>query len=452
MSVTSDVHTTDPSAIRPPDDSTVRPRQLRHLYGALAGTTFEVFDWSIYSLFAAFFATSFFASKDVAAFLGANIVFAVGFIARPVGSLIFGHISDKRGRKVSLFATSATALVGTLMIALSPTQQNIGVGATIVLISARIIQGIAHGGEQPAAGAYLAELSTPRNRGFVSSWVYVAATVGSLLGTLLGAVLSSTLGAQALINGGWRIAFAVGAVGSLYAVYLTTRLPETTVFQDSREETGPAPIVGEMARSWRPALLIVGLTIGTTIAFQNWVAMPGYHIAVFGSNPTSVLWAMLVAQIFVIISLPLWGALSDRIGRKPILYIGFAGTAVSTFPFMATLDGSATRMFIAVAVSLVLLSAPLSILPTLMAELVPTSIRTIGVGFSYAIATAIFGGTVSALQTWIGNTWGPQYFGIYVTISIVISILVIVFMPETRDKDLKAESTTRSSNRMNQEQ
>ena len=185
MSVTT--ATTPSSTHFTPQD----PRKLRHLYGAMAGSTFEVFDWAIYSTFAAFFATSFFAKDGVSAFLGANLVFAVGFIARPVGSLIFGHISDTRGRKVSLFGTSAAALLGTAMIALAPTQHTIGIGAAIVLVTARIIQGLAHGGEQPAAGAYVSEMAKPHNRGLWSSWVYVAILAGGLLGNLLGAVLTS---------------------------------------------------------------------------------------------------------------------------------------------------------------------------------------------------------------------------------------------------------------------
>ncbi len=417
-----------------PDAS--RPRDLRHLYGALAGSTFEVFDWSIYSTFAAFFAASFFAADGVSAFLGANIVFAVGFIARPVGSLLFGHLSDTRGRKVSLFATSAAALLGTVLIALAPTQETIGVAAAIILVSARIIQGLAHGGEQPAAGAYVSEMAKPHNRGLWSSWIYVAILLGGLLGSLLGAILTSTLGTDVLTAGGWRIAFGVGALGSAYALWLVWHLPETEVFEGAQHRARPQ-IAREMARAWRPALLIIGLTLGVTVAFQNWAAMTGYHIAVFEAQPANVLWASVGANVVAIISLPLWGALSDRIGRKPVVIVGLAGVAVSTFGLMLFLDGSASRMFIAQTISLVLLAAPLSIMPALMAELVPTSIRTIGVGFSYAIATAIFGGTVSALQTWIGSTWGPQYFGIYVTIAVAISIVVAFLIPETRGKDLR---------------
>lgn len=455
MSVTTDTNDVHPGSAAPVSASTTNltadsneghhSRKIRDLIGALAGSTFEVFDWSIYSTFAAFFATAFFADQNVAAFLGTNIVFAVGFIARPLGSLIFGHISDTRGRKISLFATSATALVGTLLIAFSPTQQTIGIGAAIILVTARIIQGLAHGGEQPAAGAYISEIAKPHNRGVWSSWVYVAIFAGGIFGTLLAAVLTSLLGAPALIAGGWRIAFVIGALGSAYSLYLIRRLDETEVFEGSREVTRGTSLVREMVRAWRPSLMIIGLTIGTTVAFQNWIAIPSYHIVVFGTSPDDVLWTALGMQLIAILALPLWGLASDRIGRKPVVLIGFIGAALTTFPFMNLLDGSTVRMFLTGAVSLVLLVAPLAILPALMAELVPTSIRTIGVGFSYAVATGIFGGTVLPLQTWIGDTWGPQYFGIYVTITLVVSVVVALLIPETRGKDLRAVATTEST-------
>lgn len=422
------------------------PARKGHLLGALVGSTFEVFDWSIYITFAAFFASSFFASGGISAFLGANVVFAVGFIARPVGSILFGRISDIRGRRVSLFATSATALLGTTMIAVAPTQETIGVWAAVILVTARIIQGFAHGGEQPAAGAYISEIARPSNRGAWSSLLYVSILFGGLLGTFLGAVLTTVFTPAEVSAWAWRIAFAVGVLGSLFALWMVSRLPETEVFE---EATGPdAPLrerpslLREMIRAWRPALMIIGLTLGLTIAFQNWAAMTGYHIAVFEAQPNDVFWAAIGANLLAMAALPLWGALSDRIGRKPVLLIGFIGVALSTYLLMNFLDGSPLRMFIAMAISMVLLAGPLAIIPALMAELVPTSIRTIGVGFSYAVATAIFGGTVPALQTWIGNSWGPQAFGIYVTIAVVISILVTLIVPETRGKDLTTVNTT----------
>lgn len=437
-SATAPVATAAPDATVPAPS----PQSRRRLGAALIGSAVEVFDWTIYSTFAAFFAASFFGQGgDRTAYLETLVVFAVGFIARPLGSLVFGRISDVHGRRASLIATSATALIGTLLIAVAPTAQTIGLGAAILLVVARIVQGLAHGGEQPAAGAYISEIASPGRRGAWSSLIYVSIMLGGVAGTLLGAILSSTLGPDALTAWAWRIPFLVAGVASVIAVVLVSRLEETSVFEATA--AGPRPsLLREMLRSWRPALQIIGLTLGITIAFQNWAAMAGYHIAIFDADPTAVMWASVAANVLAMITLPLWGRLSDRIGRRPVVLIGFIGVAVTTWPLMRLLDGSWQHMLLAMGVSLVLLAAPLSILPALMAELVPTSVRTIGVGFSYALATAIFGGTVPALQAWIAGTWGPQNFGVYVTLAMLVSLGVALTIPETRAKDLTDHPTT----------
>ena len=225
----------------------------RSLVGAVTGSTLEVFDFTIYGTFAPFFAASFFAAGDPrTAFLQSLIVLAVGFVARPLGSLFFGHLSDTRGRRISLYATSATALTGTLLIALSPGHNLLGIGAAIVLIVARLLQGFAHGGEQPAAGAYVSEVAKPSNRGQWSSVVYMSILGGAVLGSLIGAVLSSWLGVDILREWAWRLPFLVGALGSVSALVAIHRMPETTVFRAeaakvSAQQQGPgliAPDVG----------------------------------------------------------------------------------------------------------------------------------------------------------------------------------------------------------------
>jgi MHS family alpha-ketoglutarate permease-like MFS transporter len=432
--------------------TTTHPRSATHAPPArrssfaktLVGSGVEMFDWTIYSTFASFFATSFFGADLQLAYLNSLIVFAVGFIARPLGSLLFGRISDTRGRRLSLLGTSLFALIGTLMIALSPTHEMIGVGAVAILISARVVQGLAHGGEQPAAGAYVSEQADPRRRGLASSLIYVAFMAGTLLGTLIGAGLSSAFGEQALTDWAWRIPFVVAGVLSVVALVLVHQVPETEVFTAANAARRERPqVLREMVRAWRPTLQIVLVTFGVTIAIQNWAAMSGYHIAVFGSSATSTLWTAVFANAVAIPLLPLWGRLSDRIGRRPVMIIGLGGVALTCYPFMAFLDGSWQHMALTMTISQALLMGPLAILPALMAELVPTSIRTIGVGFGYALATAVFGGTVPALQAWIGGTWGPQFFAVYVTAAAVVSILVLVLtVPETRGKDLHEATTT----------
>lgn len=402
-----------------------------------------MFDWTIYSTFASFFATSFFGADLQLAYLNSLIVFAVGFIARPLGSLLFGMISDTRGRRISLIGTSLFALIGTLMIAFSPTHGLIGAGSVAVLITARVIQGLAHGGEQPAAGAYISEEADRHHRGAASSLIYVSFVAGTLLGTLIGAGLSSVVGPEALSAWAWRIPFVAAGLLSVLALVLVHRIPETQVFAENADAHERPHVLRDMVRNWRPTLLIVMVTFGVTISIQNWASMSGYHIAVFGSDSTQTLWAAVFANAVSIPLLPLWGRLSDRIGRKPVMIIGLGGIVLTCYPFMAFLDGSWQHMVITMTISQAMLMAPLAILPAVMAELVPTSVRTIGVGFGYALATAVFGGTVPALQAWIGGAWGPAVFGIYVTAAALVSLLVVAFaVPETRAKDLTEVSET----------
>lgn len=413
----------------------------RSLVGAVTGSTLEVFDFTIYGTFAPFFAASFFAAGDPrTAFLQSLIVLAVGFVARPLGSLFFGHLSDTRGRRISLYATSATALTGTLLIALSPGHNLLGIGAAIVLIVARLLQGFAHGGEQPAAGAYVSEVAKPSNRGQWSSVVYMSILGGAVLGSLIGAVLSSWLGVDILREWAWRLPFLVGALGSVSALVAIHRMPETTVFRAeaakvSAQQQGPG-LIAQMWAARRSALQIIGVTIGLTIAFQNWAAIGSYHVGVLHSNASHVLWVAVAVQVLAIPMVGLWGRVSDHIGRKPVMLIGFIGVALTTYPFMRMLDGSPGRMALAMGVSYFFLAAPLSITPALMAELVPTRIRTLGVGFPYALATAVFGGTVPVLQAWIYGSFSHSAFGLYVTLAVLISIAVTLTVPETRGMDL----------------
>lgn len=408
-------------------------KKEKKLSGALIGSAMEVFDWQVYSTFAAFFAASFFGNQDNKSFIQTLVVYAVGFVARPIGSLIFGGIADVRGRRASLLATSATAFVGTVLVATAPTHEQIGVGAAIILVTARIIQGLAHGGEQPAAGAYMAEQSSLKNRGRLSSYVYVSVMVGNIVATLLAALITAVFSKEDISSWVWRIPFIVGGLGSMMALYSVWRLRETEVFE---AETSKPPLARQMAKSWRPALQIIMLTWGLTVAFQNWAVIAGFHIQVLHANPNHVMWTAVAANVVTAIALPLWGSLSDVIGRKPILYIGLGGLVVSAYPLMEFLDGSWQHMLVAMTTSMVLLAGPLAILPGLMAELVPTSIRTIGVGLAYAISTAIFGGTVPALQAWIGSQRHPQQFGIYVSLACLISLLVVLRIPETKHRDL----------------
>lgn len=411
------------------------------LVGTAVGTALEWFDWSIYGTFAAFFAANFFASTEAAhAFQNTWWVFFIGFLARPIGGFFFGRIADTRGRRTSMILTSAFAGVGSLIIGIAPSHMLIGVFAVVLLLLGRFVQGLAHGGEQPAAQAYLAEAAPPDRRGLWSTLIYTAGTLGANLGILLAALLSTWLGAGGMVASGWRIAFIVGFLGSMWAVWTRYRMPETQTFAEAADRP-KVDLWAEIVRSRVVAVKVIGMTAGLTVSYYLFlVVVSGYSIAVLGADPTATLWTGFAMNFFFVALLPVWGLLSDRIGRRPVMLIGTLGMALVTLPLLGFIDGSWQRLAITLAVAYTFLTAPCAISPAYMAELVPTRIRTIGVGFPMALATAIFGGTAGLLQSALAARYHSQTpFAIYVIALLLASAAIVWSLPETRGKDLADE-------------
>jgi len=423
---------------------TVIPDRRRTLFGLGAGNAMEWFDWNIYATFASFFASQFFnAHSAVSALLSTLAVFAVGFAARPLGGWLFGWISDRKGRQLSMALTVAIAAAGSLVIGFSPTYGQIGVWASVILVVARLAQGLAHGGELPSAQTYIAEVAPPKRRGLWSSLIYFSGTCGVLAGTLMGAVLSGVLTHEQMLSFGWRIPFVLGGLFGLYSLYVRLRMRETAVFL---AEAGKAKKAGkaEKGRIWHtikqnPKLLaqVVGLTVGATVIYYMWaVAAPSYAITVRGVNPTGALWAGVFANVVFLIALPLWGMLSDRIGRKPVLFIATGGLLVLSFPLNAMVGHEAWQLFLAMSIALLFMAGFSSVGPAVYAEIFPTRIRTVGVGVPYSIAVAAFGGTAPYLQTLFAEQGHPSLFVGYGMVLMLISAAVVFTLPETRGVDL----------------
>nr|WP_253865891.1 MFS transporter [Prauserella halophila] len=405
----------------------------------------EWFDWTVYATFASFFAGQFFDNEDsVSALLSTLAVFAVGFAARPLGGFVFGWIADRKGRQVSMALCLALAAGGSLVIGLSPTYEQIGLGASALLLLARLGQGLAHGGELPAAQTYISEVAPRKRRGLWSSLIYFSGTCGVLAGTLLGALLSGVLTQEQMYSYGWRVPFLLGGVFGLYSLYVRLRMRETEVFLAESTENTEEGAAKDKGRMWatikqHPKLLlqVIGLTVGATVLYYVWaISAPSYAISVHGVDPTSALWAGVGAQILFLISLPLWGMLSDRIGRKPVLFIASGGLLVTSVPLDALLGDQAWQLFLAMSIALLLMGGFSSIAPAVYAEIFPTRIRAVGLGLPYAIAVAAFGGTAPYLQTLFADLGNPSLFLFYAMGLMVISILVLFTLPETRATDL----------------
>lgn len=416
-----------------------RTSTRKTIIGTGIGNAVEWYDWAIYATFTPFIASQLFSKSDPAsAVLSTLAIFAVGFVARPFGGFLFGWIGDRIGRKASMTLAVGLASVGSLMIGIAPTFAAVGVWASLTLLVARLVQGLAHGGELPSSQTYLSEMAPKEHRGFWATLIYTSGTVGILFGTLLGAVLNMALSTEVMNAWGWRIPFLIGAAMGLYALIMRSRLHETDVFEGEATAEKRAPIWPQIVRHRKQALQVIGLTVGLTVIYYIWgVVAPSYATTALKIDRGEALWAGVIGNIVFIAALPFWGKLSDRIGRKKVLWAGAIGAGVMHFPMTWLLKDAAWQLAVSMSVMLIFIAASAAIVPAVYAELFPTSIRTVGVGVPYSICVAVFGGTAPYLQQWLGTTVQmPQLFNVYAVILLAISAVFVFTIPETKGKDL----------------
>lgn len=418
---------------------TPRQSSTKTLIGTGVGNALEWFDWNIYASFAVYFSTQLFNSEDTrSAFLQTMAIFAVGFVARPFGGFFFGWLGDRVGRKQALTLSVIAASGGSLLIALCPTYSQVGWVSSALLLLARLVQGLAHGGELPAAQTYLAEHSPREKRGLFASSIYITGTIGLLVGLALGLVLNAVLSKEQMASFGWRIPFAIGAVLGLVALWIRSSMEESEIFEEHKAAELPAQrtnIFLAVLQNWRTGIKVIGMTAGLTVAYYIWsVTMASLAQTTFGYSASDAFTASLIGNVVFIIALPLWGALSDRIGRRPCIIIGLLGCAILYLPLIRLVSGGELwQLVLAISLQLVLLAGFLGHAPATYAEMFETDQRTAGFGIPYSIAIAAFGGTAGYVLTWIGN---PYTFAIYSMVLLLISVVTVFLLPETKGKDL----------------
>ncbi len=422
----------------PPATRTSKQSTFKTIAGTGVGNALEWYDWNVYATFAVFFSTQVFNNDDPAsAFLATMAVFAVGFVARPFGGFVFGWLADRIGRKESLTVAVLGASLGSLIIALTPTYASVGWVASAILVTARLIQGLAHGGELPSAQTYLAEPAPHDKRGFWASSIYVTGTLGILAGMVMGLVLETSLTEDQMLAWGWRIPFIVGAVLGLFALWMRLKMDESEVFEAAKEGREiKENVFVSVAKNWRTALQVIGMTCGLTVSYYVWaVTMPSLAQKSFGYTPTDAFTATIVSNIIFIAALPMWGIVSDKIGRKPTMLIALLGSAITYIPLVKWIESSHTVgvLIAAISLQLIFLAAFLGHAPATYAEMFSTEQRASGFGIPYAIAIAAFGGTAAAIMTWMGDTY---QFAIYSIVLLLVSSATILTLPETKGKDL----------------
>ncbi|MEV6623916.1 MFS transporter [Amycolatopsis sp. NPDC051106] len=420
----------------PPEGA--RRRVGRTMLGISLGHAIEWYDWGIYTIFVPFFAGQFFPGGTAGSALLAGLaVFAAGFVARPLGGLLVGRLSDRVGRRPMMSLTVGGMAAASLLIGFAPTYATAGVGASLILLACRVLQGLAAGGELPSAQTYLTEQAPTHRRGLWSSLIYIASVGGNSVGVLLGLVLSLTLTREEMLGYGWRIPFVVGGVLGVIALWVRRSLAESEAFVKEREAGRKQPFWPDLVRHRRAALQVVGMSVGPTVVYYAWViAAPAYAITTRHLDSSSALLTGVLSSLVLIAVLPFWGALSDRIGRRPVMLISHLGTAATLFPLQALDLGDAVQLGIAMSIAMVFIGAGVSILPAAYAELFPTRIRTAGLAVPYSVAVAAFGGTAPYLQTWVGEAFGPAFFTGYVVLLLLVSAATVLTLREGRGTDL----------------
>ncbi|MEU6847832.1 MFS transporter [Streptomyces sp. NPDC046716] len=419
--------------------------QWKKILVGSAGNMVEWFDWFVYASFATYFAGAFFPDGNpTAQLMNTAGIFAVGFFMRPVGGWLLGRVGDRKGRKTALTLTVTLMSASAVLIAIAPTYAVAGYGGAVVLLVARLLQGLSVGGEYAASATYLTEASDPKKRGFASSFQYVSMTAGQIVGLGLLIILQRTMTDDALHGWGWRIPFIVGALGAAIIFYLRRNMLETEVYAESADDdaTVGGDDKGTIKALWahkREAFLVIALTMGGTVAYYTYTTYLTKYLSNSAglSKETATLVSFCALVVFACIQ-PLAGALSDRIGRRPLLITFAVGSTFLTVPIMTLLQhaGSFWPALGLALLALVVVTGYTSINACVKAELFPTGIRALGVALPYALANALFGGTAEYVALWFKDGGIESGFYWYVAGCAAVSLIVYLTMRETRDIDL----------------
>lgn len=420
-----------PDGVRPPS-------RLRQLAAASIGNAVEWYDWYAYSFLAVYFAGQIFpegAGNSLVPLLSTFAVFAVGFFMRPVGGLLLGVVADRRGRRTALTLTILLMGGGSLLVALTPTYAATGVLAPLILVVARLTQGLSVGGEFAASTTFLVESAGPGRRGLFSSFQYVSTTVGQLLASGTAALLAALLTEQQMGEWGWRVAFLVGALLSLLGLWIRRGAQETRSEQQAADRPG---LFEALRRHPRQSLLICGITAGGTIAYYTWTTyLPTYAQVNAGFDKGDSLTVGTLSLVFFALLQPLGGMLSDRIGRKPLL-LGFSlGFAVLAVPLLHLVTDSFVSLLLVQCAGMVLLTGYTAVAAAVNAEVFPARVRAAGIGFPYSLTVALFGGTAPYVGTWFKQAGHADLFPWYVAALCLVSFLVYLTLPETSRQKLE---------------
>ncbi|CNC10938.1 proline/glycine betaine transporter [Yersinia pseudotuberculosis] len=401
-------------------------QRIQAIVGASSGNLVEWFDFYVYSFCALYFAPLFFPSDNPTTQLVQTAgVFAAGFLMRPIGGWLFGYIADRHGRKLSMLISVYMMCAGSLMIACLPTYASIGNLAPILLLLARLFQGLSVGGEYGTSATYMSEVAIKGHKGFYASFQYVTLIGGQLLALLVLVLLQQTLPSEIMYSWGWRIPFVLGALLAIVALYLRRTLKET-----SDEKNRNKKDAGSLRGLWknrRAFIMVMGFTAGGSLSFYTYTTyMQKYLVNTAGMDVKTVSLVMTAALFIFMFMQPLFGALSDRISRRTSMLMFSLLSMLLTIPILYTLKGVTNPYvaFMLIITALMITSFYTSISGVLKAEMFPPEVRALGVGLSYAVANAIFGGSAEYVALSLKSFDLENTFFWYVSAMCFVTFLV----------------------------
>ncbi|QJD99935.1 MFS transporter [Massilia forsythiae] len=424
--------TTDSVQAQAIHDLTPRQRIVA-IVGASSGNLVEWFDFYIYSFCALYFSSQFFPKGDATTqLLNTAGIFAAGFLMRPIGGWLFGRIADRYGRRNAMMISVLMMCGGSLMIAALPTYATIGTAAPVLLLVARLFQGLSVGGEYGTSATYMSEVAEPGRRGFFASFQYVTLIGGQLAALLVLGVLQLFLSHEELVAWGWRIPFVVGAASALVSLYLRRSLHETTTAAGRTSEAAGSVLT--LLREHRRAFVtVLGFTAGGSLIFYAFTTyMQKYLVNTVGMSAKTASGVMTVCLLIYMALQPLFGALSDRIGRRTSMIAFGLLAAIFTAPVMFALRSAGSPLMAGVLITcaLAIVSLYTSIGGLIKAEMFPVEVRALGVGLSYAVANAIFGGSAEYVALWFKQAGHEPYFYWYVSFMCLLACIVAIRMPD----------------------
>ncbi len=410
--------------------------RVRLIVGSSSGNFVEWFDWFTYSAFSLYFANIFFPTGDqTSQLLKTAAVFAAGFVVRPLGGWLMGRYADVAGRRKAMAVSMQFMSAGSFCVGLTPGYDEIGILAPVILLGARVLQGLSMGGQYGSCVTYISEVATRARRGFLSSFQYVTLILGQLTAMALLVVLQQVLTPEQLAGWGWRVPFILGGFAALLALRILLRLDESQTFEAVRDTAAAVPAWRTLRSHGREVLTVVGLTIGGAVGFYSFTTYMQKFLTLSAGLSRDAATQITAIGLFVLMLLqPVMGALSDRIGRRPLLIAFGALGVVGTYPLMLAIstvtDGMQATVLVVVAMAI--LAPYTAISGVYKAELFPTEIRALGVGLPYAVVGSVFGGTAEFIALWLKQQGVESLFFWYVTASFGIALVTALLMAETK--------------------